>query len=401
MATVYGVTSTGFVVKPFDAIKASQASYLRDPSRFGAGFELESSTPEGQLVDVFSYELQEVWAVMAVLYVLLSPAQAEGVALDNIISGLFNFPRRVASPTTATVTITGTASTVIPAGSQVSNVTTGDLYATTAEVTIGGGGTVSATVSEVNYETRTVVPTALADSLTVIESVLSGWTAVTNAVDGVVGTLDETDTAYYTRFIASRASLATCTAAATAALVFAVDDVNQVIVRENLTTTTDGLGQPGKSFWVVVDVDDNTDTTQRQSIAAIILNNKPAGIQSYGATAVTVTGASSYIEDPTVYLSYATETDIYIDVLNVVLDGDEDSDWATQVSTALLAYGATLTIGDDVVYGQLCRAVYGVTGIIGADITVGTSASPAGVVNVTITTPAIAEFDSSRITVSE
>lgn len=398
---VYGVTDAGFVVKPYDAIRASISAYLRDPTRLGAGLDLSSSEPLGQVVDGVALELAEVWALAQALFPLIDPGQAEGVALANILGGHFNFPALEATPTTATVTITGTAATVIPAGSQISQSSTGDVYATDAEVTIGSGGTVTATVSEVGFETRPWVPEAAAGSLTVIETPISGWTSVTNAADAVPGTLDETDVAYYIRFQrGGRATGASNTAPALYARLIQVTDVNEVIVRENLTDVTDALGQPSRSFWCIFDVDDDTDLTQRQTLASTILAHKPAGMRSYGSVAVTVTSPPAGTLDPTVYLDYVTETNIYIRVLSVVTDGNEPSDWETVLKAALVAEGNTLTIGADVIYGRFCKVAYAYSWFLSATIYVGTSAITTGQANITVNPPAIARFDTSRVEVT-
>lgn len=397
----YGVTDAGFVIKDFAAIRSSIAGYLRDPARLGVGLDLSESSPLGQIVDAFSLELASAWSLAEAAFPAIDPAQAEGAALDNAQSGLFNFPRLEATPTTATVTLTGTAGTIIPSGSQISQSTTGDIYATTASATIGGGGTVSATVSEVGFASRTAVPEAPAASLTVIETPVSGWTAVTNAADAVLGTLDETDAEYRTRFEGARATGATTTAAALYAQIIQVDGVNQALVRENLTSTTDGLSQPGKSFWVLVDVDDSTDLTQRQAIGAIILANKPAGIQSYGGTAVTVDDPPTGTYDPVVYLTYSVIVPLYIRVLLVDLDGTEASSWEDDLTAALLAVDDDYSMGTDVIYGKIVRAVYGIPGIVTATIYVGTSGATTNTSNISYDPPNLPRFDSARIEITE
>lgn len=401
----YGVTDAGFVIKDFAAIRSSLAGYLRDPARLGAGLDLSASSPLGQIVDAFALELASAWEVAQAGFPAIDPAQGEGAALTNAISGLFNFPRLEATPTTATVTLTGTAATVIPAGSQISQSTTGDLYATTAEATIGGGGTVSATVSEVGYASRTAVPEAPAGTLTVIESPVSGWTGVTNPADAVPGSLGEPegsgDAAYRTRFEGARATGAKTTAAALYAALVQVDGVNQVLVRENLTSTTDGLSQPGKSFWVVVDVDDSADTDQRQELAAIILANRPAGIQSYGGTPVTVLDPPAGTYDPVVYLTYSVIVPLYVRVLLVGLDGTEASSWQDDLEAAILAVDDDFTMGSDVIYGKVVRAVYGIPGIVTATIYVGTTNATTNTANLSYDPPNLPRFDSSRIEITE
>lgn len=90
------------------------------------------------------------------------------------------------TPSTATVTFTGTPTTSIPAGFLVSENASGyfNQFSTNSTVAIGGGGTVSVAVTAVS----TGLVAAPAGTITNIVSPLSGVDSVTNASAATIGT---------------------------------------------------------------------------------------------------------------------------------------------------------------------------------------------------------------------
>lgn len=393
----YGLTDEGFVIKRLSVIREEIQDRLKDLPAFGEGFILDPEEPMGQLIDLFAEREAALWELAQAGYTALNRDEAPGAALENL-GNFIDFPKLEATYSTtpaAGLLCTGTPGTVIPSGSQVSQATTEDVYEIDEEVTIGGGGTITASVTAL----ETGPKEALAGTLTVIETPVSGWTAVTNTVDVVPGRNIETDTEYRARQQESVAVVGSCTDDSLEGKIRELDDITAVLVVNRYQKTTDGTtGQPASSFWVILQVPDSSDLEQRQEIADLVFENKPAGIEPWGTTAVTVEDLEE--EEQTVYLQYATPSNIWIRVIGVDLDGTEPDDWEDQVEAAILAYGSGLTIGDDVIYGRIWKAVYSVQGIIGADIYIGTS-DPAGTqANITISIPAVAVFDSARITVT-
>ena len=123
---------------------------------------------------------------------MIFPAWAEGEYLDAHAAER-GMARRAAVAAAGSLTITGTAGAVIPEDSRFTTASTEDRpaaeYATTEEVTIGEGGTVSATV--VCTQTGSAGNTA-ADTVVLVSSRLPQITGVTNP-EPITGGLDAED----------------------------------------------------------------------------------------------------------------------------------------------------------------------------------------------------------------
>jgi hypothetical protein len=76
------------------------------------------------------------------------------------------------------------------------------------------------------------------------------------------------------------------------------------------------------------------------------------------------------------------------------LDGDQ------QVEDAILEYGDTLSVGDDVLPPPIIALIAEIPGVRDVEVLLGTSSPPTTEDPVTITSIEIAEFDAARITVN-
>jgi uncharacterized phage protein gp47/JayE len=126
---------------------------------------------------------------------------ASGTWLDLIGSEL-GVPRNAATESTGTITITGTAATVIPLGTLLRD-SDGYRYDTDAEATIGAGGSITADVTaelggeDYNNSAGTV--------LTFVSPIVGVDSTATVGSDGLTGGADEeTDAAYRTRILARK-----------------------------------------------------------------------------------------------------------------------------------------------------------------------------------------------------
>ena len=70
------------------------------------------------------------------------------------------------------------------------------------------------------------------------------------------------------------------------------------------------------------------------------------------------------------------------------------------VEQAILDYGASLTIGKDVINNNIYTFINQVPGVIGIELLIDTAPAPAVEQNVAIALDELADFDSSRITVN-
>lgn len=497
--TSFGVLPTGFAEKTLQDI----LSEIKDAQKaaYGAGVDVAPDAPLGQLNGIFGDQLAELWELGAAIYRALYPDSAEGEALDNVaaITGATRLP-----PTNTLVELSLNLDngTTVPAGSVVSNSTTGDRFTTDTAATNATGDPANVAVQATAEETGPIQADAY--SIDQIETPVSGWSAQAaldndnsqpyTLSDGQTLTVKVDDGSVQTATFNTGdfADIANATAAEVAAVidsditgassvavsgkvriesdtdgpgsalevtggtantalgfsttkvaglnqndeetlgqaleadvdfrlrreqllsaqgdatleailaeVLRVSGVLEARVFENDTDTTNADNMPPHSIEVVVDAPGVADV----DIAQAIFDSKAAGIQAYG-TSISETITDSQGIGHTIDATRVTEIDIYIDI-TVTTNTDPvegpvyPADGDDQVKAALVAAGATLGIGDDVIAERIKCAAFSVDGVI--DIPtfyIDTSASPTVSDNITIDDREKSDFDTSRITVT-
>jgi hypothetical protein len=176
----------------------------------------------------------------------------------------------------------------------------------------------------------------------------------------------------------------------------ALEGVTAVIVLENTgDVTEDSL--PPHSFEAYVQGGDTA------TIAQTIWDAKPAGIATYGNTEYTITDSQGLTHE--IYFSRPDEVPVYI-IANITPDDTYPANGDALVTAALVAYGNTLTIGQELIVipdliAQLSVQLSGIPGIQNAQLLVGTSPGPITSDNITPLSYEILSFDSSRVTVND
>lgn len=230
-------------------------------------------------------------------------------------------------------------------------------------------------------------------SLNVIEGSITGWDAVTNALDAEVGREVETDADLKIRRENALQVAGSGTTDAIRSQLLLIDTVTAVIVFENTSITPDGDGRPPKSFESVVQGGDDVE------IAETILATKPAGIETHGSITETVQDSQGF--DIDIKFSRPTEIDIHLEIDLVVNTEEYPVNGDDLAEAALLAFGNALQIGEDViVYPQLICALNDIPGIRDIVVRIGTAVSPTLDDNIVIAPNEISSWDSSRITVT-
>ena len=232
---------------------------------------------------------------------------------------------------------------------------------------------------------------ALANTLTVIETPISGLSSIRNPDDVTVGRDAETDSELRLRRDTELYSSRGGTVESIKTKIAALPGVTIAKVFENITDVTDGDGLPPHSIQSVLQGGDD------QTIADKIWEVKPAGIQTYGSTTETVIDSEGISHS--ISFSRPTLIDIYLD-LTLTTDSNFPIDGNTQIETAILAFGNTLAMGDDViVYPKLMATVNNIPGILDMVIKIGIAPSPTLDDNIIIAPREWASFSSSRIVI--
>lgn len=342
------------------------------------------------IVDVQAQKLDEVLQYLPEIYSQRVRANAAGVVLDDL-GTIVGVPRNQATYSTATVTLTGTAGTVILAGAVVEGGGTDGRARWTlgSDATIAGGGTVTATV------TCTTAGAISADpgDIGKIVTPQAGWTAVTNAAAASQGNAIETDAAYRLRQQASLASAEGPSAASLRAQLLDLDFITGAYIIENDDTasiTVGALTVPGCSVAPILWP--NSLTTAQEASVAAVLYRYVGGAQVYG-TGVSKTVSSDGVTSKTVAWTYASEVAITTVATLTLETGYSLSDVQTAVETAIEAYIDALSVGENVRLLDVYDAIAGVEGVAEAAVTLNGSAA-----GVSIGSTQIASVSSTTVT---
>jgi uncharacterized phage protein gp47/JayE len=371
-------------------------------SALGANIDVDADSPDGQIIGALAEMFANLDDIAEATYNGLLPDGAMGDFLARLVK-LNGISKNVGAYSTVACLFEGTAGTVIPTTALIRSTEEQDTTVTwspMATVTIGGGGTQIGTVQCNTMGDKQ----AAAGTLTKIQTVISGWTAVGNAADATRGYLSETDERLRARRGRSVAAPSQSITDGVYAALVNLDNVSQVVVWENEQDTAKTM--PGgslvpHSIFAIVDGGD------QDEIANAIWLRKSGGCTMMGDVARTVADAQGHLH--TIRFSRPTDVDVYIE-LDVTkragwIDGSE-----TMIAEAIVAASeepGAVPIGGDSnnefawsdVLAWIARA-----GIVGYSVTavrMGASAGPTTPwQNVAIDFDAIARFELAHITVT-
>lgn len=442
-----GLTPEGFIPATYTEVRDAIIASLR--AAFGVSIKLGDKSAFGQVVAVFAAALAELWEVSQAVSASQDPDTATGAALDGLCA-LTGTTREPARESEVVLTLTGTASTVVPTGSRASTLSTGIEFATVEDVTLvaltawapttvyavgdrrsnasrsyictdpgtsagsGGPTTTGSGIVDGTVEWRylgegtaaadgdaesveTGEQTGVAFDITVIETPFGGWSSVINLLDADPGNDIETDEDLRVRREIELSAPGTGTLGAIREALSNVDDVTSVKVFHNPTDLTDGDGMPPHSVEALVrgGVD--------QDIFDTLLANVAAGIATHGNTAGTAEDEEGFSH--AVEFSRPDEIEIYADI-EVEYDAaiyPVGAVGQAQIKAAVAAFGATFESGKNVVANQIRNAIMtnvpGVTDVPVCDI--GIIANPTTDVTILIGSRELATFDTSRVDIDD
>lgn len=243
----------------------------------------------------------------------------------------------------------------------------------------------------------TGITIANADSITVIETPLSGIDSVNNDEDAEIGREQESDADLLIRRKELLQRQGTSTFEGIRNKTLSVDNVTQALIIENETMFTDSEGIPPKSFKSIVV---NGDATE---IAQSIFDAKPVGIKAFGNISINITDSTGIVH--LIQFSRPTTKDIYM-IVNIIpnIDPEEGElypvDGDAQIKQKILTFTSNFQINQDVIVNKLYTPINEVAGVIGVEILIGFTPNPTISNNLSIGKSELADFDSTRITVN-
>ncbi len=278
----------GINIPDFSDIQQSVATVLTNT--YGSQLNLDPSTPTGQQAYNLAVSFQSQYQILQEAESSASVFSAQGNQLDNL-TALLNIKRTDGAKTVCkSCVLTGTNGTIIPAGSEAK--TADDIiFYSSYEVTIAGGTAVVDFISEDFGQFDVEVNT-----LNIIVSTISGWTAITNPTVGVDGADNQTDAELRQDVLTRSQNLARGYSGSIKASVEGVAGVLQAYVYVNYSNSTapTPFSIPAHGVLVVIQY---ADQTLNPAIAEAIFTKLPC-VTSYSSSAggtqitqaVTITG---------------------------------------------------------------------------------------------------------------
>lgn len=264
---------------------------------------------------------------------------------------------------------------------------------------VGTGLTINTITSPLEFVALDTGPiVVLAGTFTEIVTPVSGWDSVSNIEAGVTGRNLETDPELRLRSLRDTRLLgAGSVEAIQARLSQEVQDVLNALVFENREPFEDN-GRPAHSFETVVQGGDDTE------IAEKIWELKPAGIQTTGNVNVLITDSNG--DSQSIFFSRPEPVYVWVQVDLTVISGEFSADGADAVAAAILAFGQSYNVGEDILYQEFTQPIYDVGGIELIDLELATSVLEVGppgayaTANIPIAEVEIGDFSLARITVN-
>jgi hypothetical protein len=392
--TDYGVTPTGFVLKPQSVILQEIEQDQR--ANISGLIDVSADTPIGQMNGIYSQRLAALWELAQDVYNSFDPDSAEDASLDNL-GKLRGTDRQGASYSLVTCSCNVDNGVTLLSGTNFASVAGNPSVRFTpdADFTATSDGTHDVVFRAEN----TGAIEADAGTLSVIATPVVGWNSVTNALDADVGSDVQSDGDYrlsQETGLAERGS--STTDAIRSHLLDDLDFVQTCTVFENTGDTPDGNGLPGHSLEALIYDGDSPPPTNNDAIAQVIWNFRPGGIRPVGNTsgnAVDKLGITRAVP-----FSRAVATPIYI---SYTLSTGPGYIGAAAVAAAVAsACNAQFKEAGQTVIALFVRALpLAQLGVL--DVTafaIGTAPSPSAASNIAIGTFGIARFDTSRISVT-
>jgi uncharacterized phage protein gp47/JayE len=341
----HGLSEAGFSAKT--VLEIVSDLQVRQRSSLDGGLNTSATGVIANLNASVALELGQLWELGQEIYDAHDPDSATGIAADHN-GALSGATRSLARKSRVTLELTLEPHTTVLAGSVVSVLGNS---AARFELLSDAISLDVPVVREVPAEAQEFgALTAVANTITQIDSPASGWLSVTNPAAAVTGAGVETDELYRIRRVKDLASQGGSTADGVLADVRKLPGILEAQAIENDTDATIDTLPPHSFELIVLGADDD-------AIAKSIWSNKPAGIQSFGSETVTVLDSEGVARA----VHFTRPTRVRINV-NYHVDGDATY-LPPGVQTAIVAAvtdkyegPAYFGIGHDVYLVQLLAA---------------------------------------------
>lgn len=395
MADGFGLTAQGFKRKTYPDILESMKARAR--AFFGEDVNLSDRSPLGLFIQTIAWDDARLWEEVEKVYHAQHVDSAEGTQLDGVAKRIGR-ARRPAEKATGTITIKGTAGTIIAVDTLRVSTASGIEFNLAEDVTILETGTVDASITAIlPGKTGNVQP----GTITEIVTPLAGVESVTNPTATQGGRDIETDYEFYNRYLLSLSSAGASTIDSIRAALLNVPGVRAANVVENRKNTADSEGRPPKSIQCYVL------GGEAQDVAEAIFGSKAGGIETVGGVSRVVKDDSG--QEHIVKFSYASVVPIYVKIsikrsLKYQTDGD------ARVRTEVVRYiggedldgmiHVGLGMRQAVVYTEIIRRFHVIEGIDDVDLELSTDGLTWVKTNIDILSNQVAETSHDKVVIT-
>lgn len=452
MAT-YGLLPTGFSPKTIEIIIADlkgQIAYY-----FGTSVDTDNGVI-ARLIGIVAERYAELWELAEMIVSSQDADKATGIYQDAVAM-LIGALRIEAAYSTVTLTLTGTPTTVVPAGQRIhtastiqyfltatsGTITAVSAWLTATAYTVGQRVTTAAGVYQcVTAGTSVTSPSgtlaagtrifpdtsgtlvwrwlgtgtgaidvagqavtqgavlAVSGDLQVIDTPVGGWTFLDNVLDATPGYDTQSDEAFRLTREAELSQAGTATADAIRAAILTITGVTSCTVFVNETDVTDGFGLTPHSVEALVRGGADT------AIAAVLLAQVAAGIHTAGNTSATATDSQGNVH--TIGFSRPVIVNIGASLLVTKDPAVYPTNGDLLVKQAIVAAGNARLAGYDAVSSAVLGWAFTALGVldvpalplISSALAPSTPATPTVSTTITITSRQLANYDTSFITVT-
>jgi len=285
------LTYTGLETKDNNTLVSDLVQGLQDIySRNGEILNLDSNTPDGQLIQLLAYMGTTIRELITETYNSCDPDKCVGAVQDNRYQ-INYLERKQGSFTLQNITITANQTVTLQgldasyndaeAAAYAVSDNNGNIWYLVDSTTIYSGITTLEFRAKEKGEVVPVIGT-ITNQVTIVPGVLS---VINNVGATAIGIEEESDSDFRIRRNQSVSRVAQNSADAIESQLLALDGVVAVKVHQNRTSTTDATGTAGHTLWVIAEGGANTD------IADIIYLNM-AGSDTRGNVSVALTSSS-------------------------------------------------------------------------------------------------------------
>lgn len=400
-ANVYGMTSTGFKPKRLrDLLDETMADIRAITDEDGQAVFINEKDDSiiGQFNAIVCEQLADCWQQAYAASTQFDPLNAFGVALRSLVQ-LNGIVPAYGSATKINVTLSGTSGTVVPAGSQISDVNANTIFSLNSDVIIGSAGTGTGTATcntlgEINPANNTIIQ---------ILTPVYGWHNVTNTSVAVLGDDPETDNQLHIKQQRETSNTSYSQVDALYAGITNLAGVDYVRIYQNWTLETDDKGIPAKTIAAVVDGGDTEAIANVMWLKAPMLSNY-AGNLEHPVTMFDRFGLAYQI---TFYRP--EKVPVYIDLDITITDASiYPADAYDQIKQNIIDYAAYglnssngFPPGSPVIYSRLYTPINEVPGFKINHLYIGTSASPTGTSDLEMDWLQVAEFTADNINIEQ